>query len=154
MLVFDRYTFTYCLTFATLAYPASKFSDFFGATFLFVCMVYGVGYSASVLLPSATNALLLITTSTLLNGLTTNGQNLQNVIGWGFWYAEPMFIAEVRLDIQPPATQVFIKLYGEKKDALNFDLSAFDRDMGIMVLYAVALRVLTYVFWRYRLRSK
>jgi len=149
-----RYTFTFCLTFATMAYPASKFGDYFAASFLFECMVFGVGYSASVLLPSATNALLLITTSTLLNGLTTTGQNFQNILGWGRWYSEPLFIAEMRLDIQPEATKQFIKIFAEGKEALNFDLSSYNSRMGVMVLYAVALRVLTYAIWRFRLRSK
>jgi len=137
-----------------MAYPSAKFGDYFAASFLFECMVFGVGYSASVLLPSATNALLLITTSTLLNGLTTTGQNVQNVIGWGYWYAEPLFIAEMRLDIQPEDTKQFIKIFAEGKEALNFDLSAYDSRMGVMVLYAVVLRVLTYAIWKYRLRSK
>jgi len=149
-----RYSLTYCLTFATLAYPAAKFSDFFAAILLFESMVFGVGYSASVLLSSSTNALLLITTSTLLNGLTTTGQQAQNVFGWGRWFAEPMFIAEMRLDIQPAATRQFIQLYAESKEALGFDLSSFENRMGVMLLYAVALRFLTYVIWKYRLRQK
>ncbi len=113
-------------------------------------------------------------TASLLSGLGFNAEGSEKNFVWSRWYAEYIFVKEARLGTRQinaapddataaPAIALIFALAGADtlpeyrvkiweifaKNLANFSLNETSKDLGVMFIFAVAIRVLVLLLlWR------
>jgi len=145
------YAFVYCISYYTVASPASKFSDFYQLLLTYEFVMLSVGYVASCLFEEE-NALLLSVVASFLAGLASDRTVAISWLAWSLWLQEGLFTAEARLDLASPQLQALIVFYGNVR--YEFDIGVVGRDAGVLILFGVIFRLLSYAILRYHLKRR
>lgn len=145
------YSLIFVSTYYVVAAPNATFGDYFLLIFIYQFVVYSIGYVCSMMFKAQENALLMGVVAALLSGLGTDNETIIKSLCWTRWSGEAMFLIQVRANELEGATRTIYQTYADFK--VKFDLDNFALDIGVLVIFGVALRVLTLVLLRRRQRA-
>jgi hypothetical protein len=142
------YSFAFSVAFWLVCSPAAQFGAYYAVILLFCLTLYGIGEVSSLLFIGAPeNALLCSAISALLGGLATDADSPVKNACWSRWAAEAIFLSNVRSERMPQRLQGMLQQYMDSSS--KFVIGAYAKDLGVLALMAVVLRLLTLaIMWR------
>jgi len=145
---FTMSSFHFAAAFYLLCRPLTPFGDFYVFVFLTFCCVYGLSALVSMIVPRENAPLLAVISSLIFSTLCGYGPTLtlaeQFKVKWLFALSFNRWGVEGFYDSETKYFRDLMRVEEVSAPFFGYTLNRFGFDMGMMVVFAVALRIVAF----------